>query len=157
MNKARPKQIELFFEDFHTHFRPPTIPEDWPVFNAARPIYASNLPESTALADWYGEFKRGAFYAAVDPLDPLYNTLIERNNELDASMCQWVTRAQVYYWIAGYYTNQIGVDKMLELLDNLNTTWDAFFEEHYGDFCMKYREWAKEFYEKVIYKASNNG
>jgi len=146
------KQITFFFEGIHEHFLPPLmpIPDDWLVFNAARYLSASNLPDSDNQAMWTGDFHCGVYYAAVDPSSPRAEQSIQRNNDLDAYLCRWITKDHVYDWIATTYINEYGKQRIKQLLGNLETTWDEFFEEHYTSHCQKYSDWAKEFYREFV-------
>ena len=60
---------------------PDDIPDDWQIWNAARPFPAHRT--------WQGDFVRGIFYGAIDPQGDFGQEYIKRAQELDASLIEW--------------------------------------------------------------------
>ncbi len=95
------------------------IPENWIIFNAPRPIYASFSTNYTQPLDWVGDFIHGIFYTAVDPAD---QRLIALNTELDAWEVVYHTAEEAVDWAHKYYP---------ENYPGLAIDWNAFSQEDF--------------------------
>lgn len=70
--------------------RPIEIQDDWLVFNS--PVALCGVLE------WFGKYRHGIYYAAVNPNETTANEQIEKNLEFGAFLCEFVPPKVVRRW-----------------------------------------------------------
>lgn len=100
--------------------RPKDIPENWIVMNAPRPLYGHK--------EWTGEFQHGVFYVALNPDDScVHDMWMKKNEEQDAWICEYWTKAQAIKYILDYYHEKYpGEDETINALSEIKLL-DAFY------------------------------
>lgn len=114
-----------------------TLPLDWPVYNATRP-----LPGSYTWQDMHGPCC-GWFYATVDPATDQAAQLTEAIRRLDARRLVWVTPAQVVQALQAYYDHEYPADSLNVAAFDPEEQWDAFWVKADKEDFWPYLELAK--------------
>jgi len=92
--------VVLFIEGYNDP-RPADIPENWEIYNAARPLCGHK--------HWQGKFRHGVFFVAIDPTDKFADGFRKRTIDLDGHLCKWVARDEVETW-GRRYCKKYGID-----------------------------------------------
>lgn len=111
--------------------RPHSVLEDWPIFNAPRPLCGH--------MEWQGEFEHGIFYVAVDPDGYGAEGFVERNISLDG-------------WLVEYWLKEKAVDagrqyllkKYPEDIDLVSCLNEKELLRAFYDHWDEIKDWGKE-------------
>jgi hypothetical protein len=105
--------------------RPAHVPTDSIIFNAPRPLYASEGSETS----WQGDFCSGIFYVVVHAEDPYRADWIKKNKSLDARVLAYVSEETARQMVREYYLGH-GYEVTQEQLDEY---WKDVFYQHFGE------------------------